>query len=340
MKVKDIMTKKPLVVQPDTTIEEIEKIFKCNNFWSIYVGTSDNFVGVITRKDLQNKGTFKSPSTPVSSIMSRGVISIDENADVDDARRILSAKRINGIAVTKNGNHIGVVTEFDLKSKVNPLKTRIFKYINRFSAFVIGAITVIIIFMIGVGLLVLIFSSPQVQNGLTPNITKGQPTGNSGIFPSPTLDSMELETRIHELINQQRNSYGLSSLSFDPSLATIARNHSQDMATNNYFSHIDLQGRDPIERGDQEGYPCIKNYGSYYTYGIAENIFEHHHSETINGMTVNDLEPLETIAQITVTGWMNSTGHRENILNSTYDKEGIGVAISSEDTVYMTEDFC
>jgi uncharacterized protein YkwD len=112
------------------------------------------------------------------------------------------------------------------------------------------------------------------------------------------------------------------------------------MARNNYFSHINLQGFDPTGRGNQGGYSCYKNYGSYYITGIAENIFQTQHSTTYNGITVNELVPLETIAQSTVNGWMNSPGHRQNILTTTYDSQGIGVAISSDKKVYVTEDFC
>ena len=158
--------------------------------------------------------------------------------------------------------------------------------------------------------------------------------------PEPVIDIPSLERRIHELINQQRTSHGLSALRFDSSLITIARKHSEDMAKNNYFAHTNLQGLDPSDRGTQAGYSCYKNYGSYYTTGIAENIFQTSHSTTYNGIKVNDMESSETIAQSTVNSWMNSPGHRQNILTSTYDREGIGVGISSDKTVYVTEDFC
>jgi uncharacterized protein YkwD len=174
----------------------------------------------------------------------------------------------------------------------------------------------------------------------TENARVVQTNTNSGSLSSPSLDSAALEKRIHTLINQQRNSNGLSSLSFDPSLAAIARGHSQDMAKNNYFSHVNLKGLNPSDRGNQQGYTCRKDYGSYYTYGLAENIFETSHWTTYNGIRVNDFEPLETTAQNTVNGWMNSSGHRENILKTTYDREGIGVGIGSDYTVYITEDFC
>jgi len=149
-----------------------------------------------------------------------------------------------------------------------------------------------------------------------------------------------LEKRIHELINRERNNNGLSALSYDTSLASIARKHSEDMAENIFFSHENLQGLGPTERGDAAGYSCYKNYGSYYTIGISENIFQASRTVTINGITRGNPITSEEIAQTTVGGWMNSSGHRKNILTSTFDKEGIGVAISSDYKVYVTEDFC
>ena len=46
------------------------------------------------------------------------------------------------------------------------------------------------------------------------------------------------------------------------------------------------------------------------------------------------------IALSTVSGWMSSSGHRQNILTSTYDREGIGITIAKDIKVYITEDFC
>jgi uncharacterized protein YkwD len=49
---------------------------------------------------------------------------------------------------------------------------------------------------------------------------------------------------------------------------------------------------------------------------------------------------MEEIASQVVNGWMNSPGHRENILNARYDREGIGIAVSSDGKVYVTQNFC
>jgi len=178
---------------------------------------------------------------------------------------------------------------------------------------------------------------PTLQPEVVSNIEST--VGNS----PPVIDIPTLEKQIHEQINQQRRSKGLSDLSYDSSLTIIARKHSADMAQNNYFSHDNLQGFGPTERGNNVGYSCYKNYGSYYTNGIAENIMQNNLYDSVtyyNGVPRYAWNSQEELAQSTVTGWMNSPGHRQNILTSTYDREGIGVAIASNDKVYITEDFC
>ena len=92
------------------------------------------------------------------------------------------------------------------------------------------------------------------------------------------------------------------------------------------------------------GYDCHKDYGTYYTYGLAENIFRaslFSQYWTLSGVVVSkDYYSLEELANLVVDGWMDSPGHRENILNSTYDVEGIGVAINDDEEVYVTQNFC
>ncbi|MFY9799773.1 MAG: CAP domain-containing protein [Methanoregula sp.] len=159
-----------------------------------------------------------------------------------------------------------------------------------------------------------------------------------------TISTTALEQRVHDLINQQRTANGLAVLRFDGALADIARHHSEDMAVQDYFAHMNPAGQDPTARGIAAGYTCRKDYGSYYYFGIAENLFQNnlYSSATYfsNRETVYTWNPPEAIAQTTVGGWMNRSGHRKNILTPTFDREGIGIAIASDDKVYITENFC
>jgi len=159
----------------------------------------------------------------------------------------------------------------------------------------------------------------------------------------PDIDIYELEREVHNLINEERIKNGLNPLSLDDKLSGVARSHSEDMAVNNYFSHTNLAGQDPTGRANAKGYSCYKDFGSYYVTGIAENIFQNNLYDSITYVyfvPVHEWNTLSEIAHSTVQGWMGSQGHRENILTSTYDREGIGVGISSDDKVYITENFC
>jgi uncharacterized protein YkwD len=164
------------------------------------------------------------------------------------------------------------------------------------------------------------------------------------ITKKPQHDVSIIEKLVHQYTNEQRLQHGLNQLVSDRNLAKIAYGHSLDMATNDFFAHTNLKGMDPTDRSDAARYSCTKNYGSYYTEGIAENIFQHNLYNSIsyiNGIpTSYDWNTNDEIAFQVVDGWMNSPGHRENILESNYDKEGIGVAITSDDEVYVTQNFC
>lgn len=164
------------------------------------------------------------------------------------------------------------------------------------------------------------------------------------INKKPTVDAIELENQIHLLINQQRQYHGIAALVWDVRLANVARIHSEDMASRNYFSHDTPEGLDPTERGAKYGVRCEKTVGNLIYSGIAENIFQNNLYDRIwytNGIpTSYEWNDMDDLAQSTVIGWMDSPGHRQNILTQTYDRTGIGIAISSDDKVYITQDFC
>ncbi len=107
-----------------------------------------------------------------------------------------------------------------------------------------------------------------------------------------------VESALITLINQERLGRGLTALSPQGQLATAARDHSADMACNSFFSHTGSDGPLPWDRVSALGY-------SYAA--IAENIFAG-----------------SSNAQIAFDAWMNSPGHRENMLNPTYTEIGIG----------------
>jgi uncharacterized protein YkwD len=148
-----------------------------------------------------------------------------------------------------------------------------------------------------------------------------------------------LEFAVHQLVNFERQKNSLSVLDQDPELAEIARAHSDDMALNDFFEHENLQGQMAADRGNSVGYTCLKNFGDFYTEGISENLFQGYLYSSSNRLRRNYIA-LEDLAFKIVEDWMNSPGHRENILTETYDREGIAVVIGDDESVWVTQNFC
>lgn len=149
--------------------------------------------------------------------------------------------------------------------------------------------------------------------------------GLTETIESEPIDYGDMESAILTCTNEERENYGLKPLIWDDKLASIARDHSEDMAENNFFSHINLRGEDPTDRAVRYGYPIRKSLGGgWYSEGIAENIGKMPTGQVVGiGYVANNAD---SIARAQVASWMESTGHRENILNSQYDRIGIGVA--------------
>jgi uncharacterized protein YkwD len=152
-----------------------------------------------------------------------------------------------------------------------------------------------------------------------------------------------LENQIHALINKERERRGLSPLSWNNALSKIARKHSRDMANRHFFDHQSPEGYNFSDRYKNGGYSCSipGEKDTYYT--GAENIFQNNLYDRVvyvNGVARHDWNTLKKIAETTVQGWMNSSGHRKNILTPHWRSEGIGVSISDDDKVYITQNFC
>ncbi|MDO5092887.1 MAG: CAP domain-containing protein [Propionibacteriaceae bacterium] len=142
----------------------------------------------------------------------------------------------------------------------------------------------------------------------TPSAATPEPTSSESATSEAATDEA---TQVLTLVNQHRTSAGCSPLTLDARLSQAAAAHSQDMAANNYFSHSSQDGRNPFQRMEAAGYPSPG----------AENI----------AMGYPD-------AQAVVTGWMNSDGHRANILNCSLTTMGLGTADSAQG-VYWTQVF-
>ena len=137
-----------------------------------------------------------------------------------------------------------------------------------------------------------------------------EPTNPTETTPTQSLSADEAE--VVRLVKIEREKTGLAPLKSSSKLSNVAREKSKDMATKNYFSHTSPTYGSPFD--------MMKQFGiTYRTAG--ENIAKGY------------LSP-----QSVMNGWMNSTGHRENILNPSFGTIGVG-AYKVGNTVYWTQMF-
>ena len=106
------------------------------------------------------------------------------------------------------------------------------------------------------------------------------------------------ENKVLELVNVERTKQGLKALQMDESVRKVARLKSEDMRKNNYFDHTSPTYGSPFD--------MLKKFGISYS-SAGENIAQGY----------------RTPEQV-VTGWMNSPGHRANILNASFTHLGVG----------------
>jgi uncharacterized protein YkwD len=159
----------------------------------------------------------------------------------------------------------------------------------------------------------------------------------------PGVDAARLEKKIHERINLERKKAGLPSLVWNQKLQGIARNFSRDMATRNFFSHYSPEGQNFTSRYQQNGFDCAVGTGRRATSLGGENIAQSTLYSSYghkNGKRFYNWLKEEQIASGVVRQWMNSAGHRRNILSRDFRQEGIGVHLGQDGMVLVTENFC
>ena len=139
------------------------------------------------------------------------------------------------------------------------------------------------------------------------------------------LHPKELERRIFQLTNDARRKNGLPSLDWDNTLTVKAREKSDDMLTNNYFSHTSPEGKTIKDRMQEEKPASIRNISR-----IGENIYM--------GARLDFSTDIKTQARLIVDGWMTSPGHRKNMLDPNFTHMGVGVA-AKDKACYATQIF-
>ena len=140
---------------------------------------------------------------------------------------------------------------------------------------------------------------------------------------------LEVERKVHDGINAERVKAGGTALAWDDSLGSIARAHSKDMTNRGYFSHDTPEGLGPGERMNAAGHP----WRSRCRDGYAENI------ALEGGSNISS----DKVADAAISRWMDSLGHRRNLLDRRFDTTGVGASLGryqGYQAVYLTQVFC
>lgn len=160
----------------------------------------------------------------------------------------------------------------------------------------------------------------KYQIGVTEIIEANPQIANVNlIYPNqkiniPNIDYIKsIEHQVIQLVNQERAKYGLTALRPNWELSRVARHKSEDMRDRNYFSHTSQTYGDPFK--------MMRSYGVSFS-TAAENI------------AMGQSTP-----QQVMTSWMNSSGHRQNILNSSFKEIGVGLAKGGTGRYYWTQMF-
>ncbi len=146
----------------------------------------------------------------------------------------------------------------------------------------------------------------QDQKGFPPNSQKepqGQqrpatPTPDDNPAPTQTTGISQIEQQVIDLTNTERRKNGLPDLKADTQLSSVAQKKSEDMQQNNYFSHTSPTYGSPFD--------MMRDFGVTYQ-SAGENIAKG-----------------QQTPQEVVQAWMNSEGHRKNILSNNFTHIGVG----------------
>ena len=189
--------------------------------------------------------------------------------------------------------------------------------------------------------------------GATPRHLTHDVTAADRRYPGGApLDKPTIETWVARYTNEERQAVGLAPLVQDPAIADIARAHSESMVEFG-LNHV-IRGQEPTDRALDAGYDCrAYNADGSYSYGLSENISEYPRVMmwglalgTSSGRPVEFNSDGRDMARMLVNEWMNSPGHRANILDQDARRIGVGVAIKETteygwtlETVYTTQNF-
>jgi len=180
---------------------------------------------------------------------------------------------------------------------------------------------------------------PPPAGDRTPAIVDPADPGNSSYQTDvEVVRSVTVEDFVHAEINDRRAAHDLPPLEWDGTVASVARAHTVDMARRDYFAHRNPDGEAPADRFQDVGDYC-RGYGE----NIAKTWLDRRVSQA-DGDGIVRHRTAEGLATGLVNQWMNSTSHRQAILEEgrtpSWDRAGVGVYITDDGAVYAGQNFC
>ncbi|MFH0967715.1 MAG: CAP domain-containing protein [Methanobacteriota archaeon] len=167
--------------------------------------------------------------------------------------------------------------------------------------------------------------------------------GNMVTINSSSLIPQEwYNTRISDLslnyTNQERIKRNLNELNRNPELDVIALEMSRDMATRQFFDHINPSNEDPIDRAKRHGFNQLRLLpNGQQFYGIGENIVKIPVGTVYRFGDINPIDP-DQIAKVAIQSFMNSPPHKSTLLLPEFESIGIGTSFDGEN-YYITQNF-
>lgn len=155
------------------------------------------------------------------------------------------------------------------------------------------------------------------------------------------LNATKLEQLVHQEMNEYRRNHSSEMLTYDSELAGIAEYHSDNMAAKGRIYHTSPSGQTVEDRYEKFGYDCRAPVGDNEYLTGGENVLKTYYEVELTGYQYYGT-PEELAAGI-VEQFVNSKPHRENLMDDTWRREGIGVNVTEEDdgtAVYVTQNFC
>ncbi len=167
-------------------------------------------------------------------------------------------------------------------------------------------------------------AAPVTRPRATLSASNSKPVANSLTAPvrvaaaaASMIVATSDERRAFDMINEQRIANNEQPFVWDAELTRMARIHSENMATQNFFNHVGPDGQDTVARAH-----ACEIYGWH---ALGENIAYN--------------QGFDDPAAFAVERWMKSTKHRTNILNNQFSHAGLGVARAADGRIFFTQVF-